>query len=248
MKKLAYIIVLLIAYHLLFITSTNAATPTPAKKEVISDLKDRIASRVAELKLVERRGILGTVTESSDTQITITDLKENIRFIDVDELTKFSSPSAKGTFGISDINKGVKIGALGLYNKQSRRILARFVDVLVLPKVIHGAVADIDSENFTIKVVSEKGDTTFVDIENITKTLSYTKAGDLVRAGFSKIKQGQRIIVIGFPDVKQKNRIIASRIIIFPELPKNPKIVMPQNTEEIVPSTGSGKKLTPIIR
>lgn len=248
MKKVICIILSLIAYHLLLITSANAATPTPTKNEIISDLKERIASRVAQLKLVERRGIIGTVTESSDTQLTITDLKDATRFIDVDELTKFSSPSAKGSFGISDINKGTKIGALGLYNKQSRRLLARFIDVLVMPKVIHGAVTKLDNENFTLQAVSEKGDITTIDIENITKTLSYTKATGLIRSGFSKIKPGQRIIVIGFPDIKQKSRIIASRIIIFPELAKNPKIVIPQNIEEIVPSTGSGKKITPIIR
>lgn len=251
MRKLIFVLVSLIAYHLLLITSVHAVpTPTPAEKEVISDLKDRIASRVAQLKLVERRGIIGTVTEASDTQLTITDVKDNMRFIDVDELTKFASPSAKGSFGISDITKGSKIGALGLYNKQSRRILARFVDVVVQPKVIHGAIASIDGENFTIKVVSQKGDTTTVDIENITKTLSYTKATGLIRSGFSKIQQGQRIIVIGFPAVKEKARVIASRIIIFPDTPKSPKIVIPDTTveEEILPSTGSGKKLTPITR
>ena len=78
-------------------------------------------------KLVEKRGIIGTVTDSSDTQITVTDIAGNIRFVDVDELTKFYSSDSK-TFGISDIKNGMTIGVLGLYNKQSRRILAREVN------------------------------------------------------------------------------------------------------------------------
>jgi len=112
-----------------------AATPTPTTESLetqINDLKDKIASRVAELKLVEKKGIIGTVTDSSDTQITLSDLSTNIRFVDVDELTKFSSSLSK-SFGISDVEKGQTLGVLGLYNKQSRRILAREVNVLSKP-------------------------------------------------------------------------------------------------------------------
>ena len=74
-------------------TSGKNPTATPTDNPVvqqINDLKDRIASRVAQLKLVERRGVIGTVTAVSDTQLTLVDTNDNNRFIDVDELTKFS--------------------------------------------------------------------------------------------------------------------------------------------------------------
>src|ERR1700704_3295 len=100
----------------------------------INSLKSRIASKVAQLNLVEKRGIIGTVTEASGTQIKLTDIQNNIRFVDVDELTKFSSPSAKDTFGISDLTKGTLVGVIGNYNKDSQRILARFVDVVTFPQ------------------------------------------------------------------------------------------------------------------
>ncbi len=237
---------------------TPTTSPTPGQKshlidnldQQINDLKDRIASRVAQLKLVEKRGAIGTVMDISGTQITLTDLRKNTRFVDVDELTKFSSPSAKGTFGISDITKGTKLGVLGLYNKQSRRILARFVDVLVTPTVLNGAIASIDSGKFSFKMVTADEKQYTVDIENITKTRVYTKADGLTKSGFSKIAENENVLVVGFPDVKNANKIIASRIILFPDLPVNPKIVIPQaalnpNTE-VTPSSGNGKKLTPI--
>ena len=109
MKKILFILLSLIAYHLLLIANVSAVTPTvtvSSSETQINQLKDRIASRVAELKLVQRRGIVGTANEISDTQITLTDVQNNTRFVDVDELTKFASPSAKGSFGISDIGKG----------------------------------------------------------------------------------------------------------------------------------------------
>lgn len=259
MKKIIPQLILFFAVGLSLTMSVSAASPSPSQaplnsklNDQINDLKDRIASRVAQLKLVERRGILGSVTAVTDTQITLNDLSGNTRFVDVDELTRFSSPSAKGSFGISDITKGTKLGILGLYNKQSQRILARFVEVTVLPRIIHGTITDIDNKNFTITLLTEDGQRIVADIENSTKILSYTKDGGLKKTGFSKVSGDAHTIAVGFSDKTDKNKISASRIILFSELPKNPRIVVPQDAlvpkDTVIPSTGSGKKLTPITR
>ena len=229
-----------------FALPTPTPTPKPASEvlnDQINDLKDRIASRVAQLKLVERRGIIGTATDISNTQITIKDIKNNIRFIDVDELTKFSSPSSKD-FGISDITKGNKLAVLGLYNKESRRTLARFVQSISIPTILHGVVAKTDEKNFTLTIALPDEKTITTDIETSTKTSFYTKEGGIVKSGFSKIKVGQRIMIVGFPDLKDKSKYIASRIIVFPNISKNPKIeisVEPTIQPTTAISTGSGK-------
>jgi hypothetical protein len=234
------------------VTPTPAITPTQGDIQQIDDLKNRIASRVAELNLVEKRGIIGTVTDATNSQITLNDANGNIRFVDVDELTKFSDPDAsETTFGISDITKNMKLGVLGLYNKQSRRILARQIDVISLPNILTGAVYSIDSKNFSFYIVSEDNKRTFIDVETLTKTYSYTTGEELVTAGFSKIDVDESILVIGFPDKQNSSHIIASRIILLPDVPKSPKInyipALDPNAS-IAPSTGSGVKLTPIIR
>jgi hypothetical protein len=233
-------------------TPSPANTPSQGDIQQIDDLKNRIASRVAQLNLVEKKGIIGTVTDATNSQITVSDVNGNIRFIDVDELTKFSNPNATGTtFGISDITKNMKVGVLGLYNKQSRRVLARQIDVLVLPNVFVGAVYSIDSKNFNFYIVSEDNKQTFIDVETVTKTYSYSFGEGLVSAGFSKILVDESIMVIGFPDKQNSSHIIASGIILLPDVPKNPKInYIPALNPgaSITPSTGSGRKLTPIIQ
>lgn len=243
-KKLLFFTIFTIYYLIFNIAASNAApTPTTSNTQRIKDqLIENIASRVAELKLVEKRGFIGTVTDTSNTQIAVSDIKNNTRFIDVDELTKFSSPSAKGSFGISDITKGANIGALGLYNKQSRRLLARFVNVIILPKFIHGQVSEIDGKNYTLIITAEERRNITVDVGNTTKTLSYTK-GKLTRSGFSKIEKDESIIVVGFTDIKNQDRIIAERIILFEDLPKTPK-----PNETTIPATGSGEKITPTTK
>lgn len=210
----------------LFVASAEAATPTPEDKlqEIRDQLITNIASRVAQLKLVEKRGIIGRVTDVTNTQIVVTDLQNNTRFVDVDELTKFSNPAFKGTYGISDIAKDTNLGILGLYNKESRRILARFVNVVTTPFIIHGGVAATDSENFSLSITTEEGKQMTVDIENITRTFSYTPDEGYIRSGFSKIKENYNIIVSGALDIKDESRMTATRVIFFPEIPISPKV------------------------
>ena len=73
-------------------------------------------------------------------------------------------------------------------------------------------------------VAYEKNKQIIVDVESTTKTRSYAKEDGLTQSGFSKIQEGQRILVAGFGDTKEKNRIIASRVILFEETPRNPAI------------------------
>src|SRR3990167_1965865 len=92
---------------------TNPVSENLAISDQIDELKEKVASKVAELKLVEKKGMVGTVTDVRGNQITLEDLSKNVRFIDVDEFTEFTPLKATVNFGISDISKGMKIGVLG---------------------------------------------------------------------------------------------------------------------------------------
>ena len=245
-KKLLSIAITLILFYSFMPTSVSASNPTATKSapgsatssaamgeklnEQINQLKDRIASRVAELNLVEKRGIIGTVKETTGNQITITDLKGKTRFVDVDEITKFSSPSVKSSFGLSDLTKGTKISILGLYNKQSQRILARFIHAFTVPSYISGRISDIDKKNFHITLTSEDQKETKIDIETLSTLSIYTKEEGISKYGFSKLAIGDKITVTGFPDKKDPNLLVASRVMILPELPQNTKIIIKEAT------------------
>ncbi|SRR5258706_9473095 len=244
MKKVIYFLIALLFISQVPPASAITSTPVPSisdSQNQIDNLKDRIASRVAQLNLVEKRGVIGKVSDASETQITLSDSDGNIKYIDVDEITKFTSPFVKGNFGISDITKGTTIGVLGLYNKESRRILGRFVDVLNLPVVISGGISDIDKPNFNAYMINLAGDTVLIDVEAPTKTYVYAPGTGLTRVGFSKITKGERVTVIGFFDKKDSKKLVASRILLFPTLPVNPKIALPLSPTPIQ----SGATLVP---
>lgn len=240
MKKVISFLSITILFFSL-IPLVKAQTPTP---NVNQELLNEIASKTAQLNLIEKRGIIGTVTDSSDTQITLTDLNGNIRFVDVDELTKFNS-SSSNSYGISDITKGSTIGVIGLYNKDSRRILARSVDqISSLPTFIQGAISAIDRTNYQFSVTTIQNKKLVIDVTDITKTYSYSTGDtDFTKSGFSKLLVGQNVIVVGFPEAKS-NLISGGRVLVFPDIPPQPGI----NIQEVVPSTGSGMKLTPIVK
>lgn len=237
--------------YFLFFTSAAQAAPTPKAESAITELKERIASRVAQLQLVEKRGIVGVVNNVTNTQLTVIDVRKDTRLIDVDEFTKFASPSAKppagGSFGISDIVKGETVGIIGLYNKQSRHLMARFVDVVRMPIFLSGAVEKVDAKTFTLTVATTSNENFTVDVTTTTKTQGYTKETGLVRSGFSKVSLGQRIFVVGFPNLKEASKISALRIIHFSSLPHNPNINLspkPSPTETPTPIK-SGPTPTP---
>ncbi len=284
MKKIfltiTFCLLLFLSFNI-FVSESYALTPTPAGQsplggakitpavkpskspaptsslieKQINSLTSKIASRVAQLKLVEKRGVMGEVTDVSNTQITINDIHGNTKFIDVDEFTKFTSVTSKTSFGISDISKGDKLGILGLYNKESRRILARFVDVINLPQVVHGAISDIDSRNFTLVIATKDNKTRDIDMQPSTKTVSYDASKKaLVKGGFSKLEIGQTIIVVGYPGKKdsslpagQAGLFEASRVIVLPDVTANPNIKIetptdtPTPTSRLKPTKSSGQ-------
>ncbi len=220
------------------IKPSKSPTPTSSLIEKqIDSLTTKIASRVAQLKLVEKRGIMGEVTDVSNTKITINDIHGNTKFVDVDEFTKFTSVTSKTSFGISDISKGDKLGILGLYNKESRRILARFVDTINLPQVIHGAISDIDSKNFTLVITAKDNKTRNIDMQPSTKTVSYdSNKKILVKGGFSKLEIGQTIIIVGYPGKKDSSLFEASRVIVLPDVAINPNIKIEAPTDTPSPT------------
>jgi hypothetical protein len=218
MKK----IILLFLFASIVLPSQVFAQSDPKIDKTIDQLKNKVASKVAELNLVQKRGLIGTVVSTSGNQITLTDLNGNNKIVDVDELTEYSSDDDKN-FGLSDVKKGMQLSILGLYNKDSEKLLARFVDDATLPIIYQGVVSGKDDKNFTLMLSTEDGTTYLVDIEDVTKAYGYD-SGKLATLGFTKMPLSVNAIVVGFPDKKEKNRITAGRIILFPGVPKNPKV------------------------
>ena len=233
MKKIS---ILLTTFSLFFISNSilpvfAATSPTPsavpsqnevpkdsADLEKIQKIKDIVASKVAELDLVEKRGIIGTVKEVKGMRITVIDMKGNTRQMEADELTKFNLGNDDD--GISDLVKGDRYSFVGLFNRDTQILLVRNVlTTNSIPVHFEGAITALDEENFQITIVNEKGEKKKVDIQASTKTRLISEDGELTKSGFSKLEENSRILAIGFWDKKDKDLMSATRIIHFENVP-----------------------------
>lgn len=219
-------------------TATSSATTSPLNEDEMKNVKkiiDLVASNSASQKLTEKRGILGKVTVSSSATITLEVFNGENRIVDIDDITKFSDPDSK-TFGISDIKNGDQLGIIGILNKVSGHILGRQVNRISIPTYFEGAITEVDKKNYTLNAVDENGSKKLINIETSTKISSFTKDDGQLKAGFSKIKPGQRIYTAGFPDLKIKDQINADRILFFPDLALSQKM---RNFVDFTPPSAS---------
>jgi len=248
-KKLFVITTIL---FLLAANSAVAAAPTPSPTSTtlnsqINQLKDKIANQVSKLNLVEKRGITGTVQSVSNNQITLTDTQGQMRYVDVDEITKFQSAS-NSSFGLSDLKKGILVSVLGIYNKESQRILARYIDTQVNPTRYAGEIIEIDGKNFVLTVMTFDQKSVKIEIDTTSTVSSYSKGGSLTRYGFSKLNIGDRVKAVGYPDKKDNTLLIADRMIVFLDAPKdqNILIVTPTPLATVAPTSAGAKSIKPI--
>lgn len=205
-------------------TATKSATPTPDKN--ITELKERIATQVARLKIIKKRGILGKISDLSNNQLILIDIKDNKRFVDVDELTKFKDIK-DNPIGISDLKKNNVVEVIGLYNTESKRLLARFIQVVEPQDRILGQILDLDAKNFTMEVITSKtNDTQNVEVEKTTKTQELV-GGQIEKSGFSQIRIDEKILAVGF---LKDNSFTASRILLLPDFSPDMKISTPTPT------------------
>ena len=229
---------------LFFLIPNLTLAQTPAQNDetetgssnTINQIKEKVTDKVEKLNLVEKRGIVGVVESVNNDQIRLNDLNDKIRIIEVDELTKYSSDETNA-FDLTDIEKGVNISAIGLYNKDSGKLLARFLNEISIPVFLNGVISEKNDDDFTITLVTEDEKNYTVDVENITKSFAFEDEG-LAQSGFSNLKILQNAIITGYPDPEDENKITATRIIIFPEIPQNPRInvEIPESTDEVTPT------------
>lgn len=199
--------------------ATVTPTPTSEKKSKIEEIKEKVASTVAQLNLVSKRGILGEITKIEKNQLTI-ERNDEARIVDVDELTNYSrveSDDKRTELKFSDLDVGDTIVAIGIYNRESRRLLARFILVKEIAIQVSGLVKEVDIKDASITIEDKKkGESFIIDIDKKTIIRNYTKAKELVKSTLPKIEIGQRAHVFGLANKGDKNHVSASRLLLLP--------------------------------
>ena len=216
---LAVITIPIFAQEEKILPSPSRRVSEPEAKSKIDEIKEKIASTVAELNLVSKKAFVGEITRLEKNQISI-DKNGETKILEVDELTKYiavDEDNKRGEIKFSNLSIGNRILAIGLYNKDSRKLLARIIMLKNIPANITGVVREVDIKDGTITVEErKKSKTLIIDIEKTTKISLYSMGGGIAKSGLSKIEIGQRAHVFGNLNEEEEDRIGALRILLLP--------------------------------
>jgi hypothetical protein len=190
------------------------------KLRQIETLKDKIATKVAQLREQDKTAISGVIKEiQADKKNIILSTKKEERVIayDDDTLVYKLSSGTKSEFSVTKLAKDVAISVFG-YNNEDKSILsAKYIYQKQVPFIrIVGKIADIDKQNYTITIHTKEGNM-LVDIESYSKITSFPALGKAgVKIGFSKLTIGDMTHILATANPKEDNRFSAQQLIVLP--------------------------------
>lgn len=200
-------------------TATQSATPsaTPVltgKAKQIEDLKERLATKVAQLRQTAKRAIYGTIKSKTISTATVETKTKDIKIELTDELKVYQQLKGKRTaLTVDDVSKDDVVSVFGEYDSTLEVMKAKVVFIqAALPIRISGKVSAVNKTDYSFDVETAQGKTYTVDFETTTKATSWSDK-TLGKSSFSKIAVGATVHVTGFAVPKKENRISASRIV-----------------------------------
>lgn len=219
----------LIALTIIAQSGVHAQSPSPSASPVptnvvtreVQNLKDKLATKVAELRKLNHKAVSGVVASISGKTITLTDSSGKSLQVKIDDvLTKaFSiSGTTKKEVKPDTIEKGDYIITTGPMVENTVTANTIYIDEQYI--VGSGKITEANATDFTLSVMSEDNEKLTIDIENNTKRLlvdSKTLAKETI--GFTKIKVGDTVhyVLKKTGTEKIKGRYSAVRIVIIPQ-------------------------------
>lgn len=221
------------------ITPTVKSTPTPTASKQIEDLKDRLATKVAELKGRERKVVFGNIKSLTLTTMVIETLTKDLKIERTDEIVVYKTTKGNNAKYDSDtLSKGDAVVVFGYYDSTLDLLDANIIAVQTNSlKNVAGTVKEIDRSDFTLTVTDYKGFEIVVDIETTTKTNIVNPDAKIEKFGFSKIQAGDRVQVVGTPNIKEDNRISGLRILVVGSISSPTTTPTPAETPSVTPKT-----------
>lgn len=207
-------------------SATPMTTDTDKTKQ-IEDLKERLATKVAELRQMERRAIEGVVKTTSITSFTVETKTKDLKIELTDSLKVVQYLKGKRTvLKTDDISKNDPVVIFGDYDTSLDLMKAKVVFITgAIPLRINGIVTSSDEKDFSFTMVTADKTEYTVDFEKNTKSFEWTVDNKTTKSGFSKIQKGNYVTILGSINPKDDKRISATKIVTL-----NTEMITPTNT------------------
>jgi len=220
-------------------TATKMPIPTIDKTKQIEELKDRLATKVAELRQTQRMGVYGTITAVSISTFSIETKTKNLKIEFTDDITVFQNLKGKRTeLKQEDLAKNDVVTVFGEYDTTLELLKAKIIFIHnVEPIKISGIIQAVNKTDYSFDIKTPEGKTYTVDFETVTKT-SLWNGKTTEKGGFSKLLIGDTVHIIGSLVPKKENRISALRIVDLNQFGA-PEIALPTPAVETASVSGT---------
>lgn len=218
---IAFAVSLIVGFPVLGQTASPSASPTgEAEEAAIEILKEKVASKVTEIRRKNNKAISGSVISKSAGSIKIKtndDVEYEVKLDDA--LTKYFQiqGTKKQEIKTEDIETDDYIIVTGVITDKTISANTIFVDERFL--VYSGKISLVDKENFTLTIVTTAKEEIDLDIENSTKqSMINIKTHEAETSGFTKIKEGDTIhFVVSRSAASKDENYVAKKTLIIPQ-------------------------------
>lgn len=196
--------------------ATSSPTPTPnVKQEQIEDLKERLATKVAQLRQTQRRAVAGNVKSKSISTLMVETATKDVKIELTDEIKVVQYLKGVRTrLTLEDVAKEDSVVVFGDYDSTLDLLQAKVILIAApTPLYASGTVSEVNKTDFTLTLAAADDHSVVVDIEKTTKTALWSKDTGITKGGFSKINPGDTVHIVGMPVPKKEGRVSALRIL-----------------------------------
>src|SRR3989344_895185 len=171
-------------------TEDKPATGSSVNDDKVQELKDKLATKVAELRQKQKRGFYCTVAALSKSAFTLAIKDDETRVKLSDDTQFFSLGKQKQEKSLKDLKNTLSVSVLGHYDEGEDQFYAKVILIQTLPDQYYGQLIKTDKTHATITLKTKNEELTF-DYERATLASEYNFKDDKIqKSGLSRLKEG----------------------------------------------------------
>ncbi len=239
--------------------SAKESTTSAATDDKVKNLKDKLATTVAQLREDQTRGFYGDISALSKSSFTLSTIDSEIKVRFNEDTLVFKSTDKRTDATIGNLKNGLTASVMGLFDKDTSIHTAKVILLQVLPHRYSGQVTQVDKTNATLTLKTTIGKDMTFDYEKTTRAVELQISDKkLVKSGLSRINNGDRVEIWAnvSEDDQQKNKAVrlvripkelfddkANAVAVSPTPQASPKT--PENSPAAVPKTSPKATVKP---
>lgn len=207
------------------VTQTAESTPKPtvvsAEKKLlntqIQNLKDKIATKVAEISASSRQVVAGIIESKSEGGFVVNQGSKTVKVTVDAEVTSYENLiNSKTSITLKSLEKNDYVVLEGVMLNDE--FSTEKVYLQNQYEFLTGQIIGVEKKDYTIEIVTTDQETIVVDIEKSTIQNSIDpKSLKIVTAGFADYKTGSKIQFVVLSRGTEKGKASGVRMLIIPD-------------------------------